>query len=392
MGEVRQLQITQNPTAEQLVAFYGLHNLSNLPHVTIDRALTVPSVFAAVAFLQRTLANLDLFAFRRTDNGDQRLGGRLGQIVSEAPNNEWNAVAMRKYFWGQVFKRGRGLLFIERVNGQPRALYPMDASNTSVRIDSLGRKTYVFGQVSHPARDIIDVPFMLKDDQCSTYSPISRGSKAIQLAIAMNDYGSHFFAGGGIPPMALQGPMPTGQDAMNRAMQDMHASIDTAKNSEKPVFMIPPGYELKQVGFDPDKGQMTEAKRLQNEEIARLFQLPPLFLQDLTHGTYSNTEQQDLHLTKHLIAQWAGEFEQEMNLKLFGPTNSKRFVRHDLQSLMRGDLKSLMEGLATGVQNSLMKPNEGRKRLSLPDDPDGDKLMIQGATVPVGSQGGQNEN
>lgn len=78
---------------------------------------------------------------------------------------------------------------------------------------------------------------------------------------------------------------------------------------------MPPGYSLKSVGSDPDKGQMTEARLFQIQEIARAFQLPPVFLQDLSKGTFSNTEQQDLQLVKHLIGQWAKAFEDELNLK-----------------------------------------------------------------------------
>jgi phage portal protein BeeE len=50
---------------------------------------------------------------------------------------------------------------------------------------------------------------------------------------------------------------------------------------------------------------MIEARRFQVEEIARIYQLPPVFLQDLIGATFSNTEQQNLHARQHLIGQWA---------------------------------------------------------------------------------------
>jgi HK97 family phage portal protein len=129
---------------------------------------------------------------------------------------------------------------------------------------------------------------------------------------------------------------------------------------------------------------MTEARQFQVVEIARVYNLPPVFLQDLTHGTFSNTEQQDLHLVKHLIAQWAKAFEEEINLKVFG-RSTNRFAEHSMDALMRGDFKSRLEALASGVQNALLTPNEGRGLDNRPPLPDGDKLYIQGATVPLGS-------
>jgi len=207
----------------------------------------------------------------------------------------------------------------------------------------------------------------------------------------MGDYASGFFAGGGVPPLALVGPMPAGPDAVKRAQQDIKRAIDGAKSKGDPVFPIPAGYELKPVGFDPAKGQMTEARLFQVQEIARIYGLPPVFLQDLSRGTFANVEQQDLYLVKHLIAQWAKAFEDELNLKLFG-RRSKVFVEHELDGLMRGDFKTRMEGLAQGIQNALLTPNEGRGLLNRGPLPKGDELLVQGATVPLGTQPAQPGN
>jgi HK97 family phage prohead protease len=114
------------------------------------------------------------------------------------------------------------------------------------------------------------------------------------------------------------------------------------------------------VGFDPAKGQMTEARLFQIQEIARAYGIPPAFLQDLSRGTFANVEQQDLNLVKHLVAQWATALEGEMNLKLFGRLNNNRYVEHNLDGLVRGDLVARMTALSQGVQNAILMPNEAR--------------------------------
>jgi HK97 family phage portal protein len=173
---------------------------------------------------------------------------------------------------------------------------------------------------------------------------------------------------------------------MKRALVRREAAIDEARKSGKPITAIPPGYELKPIGLDPEKGQMVEARRFQVEEIARIYSLPPVFLQDLTNGTFSNTEQQDLFFVKHLVGQWAQALEEEMNLKLFGQRNGGRYVEHNLDGLLRGDFATRMAGLATGIQNAVLTPNEARALENRPAMPEGDDLLIQGATVPLGSQ------
>lgn len=371
-------------SSEAFVAFFGV-NAANLPSVTIDSALNVPAVWAAVAFLSRTLAALPLHAYSQGKTGPKRVTGKLATVIHEAANPGMDAFRFRQYFWQQVFTGGRGLAWIERKASNVEALWPLDPSKVAIKRAGFAT-VYTFDGKDIPAADIIDVPFMLKADGLSHYGPINMASKAIQLALAMNDYASQFFAGGGVPPLAMTGPLPAGAEAMKRAMADVHRAIDAAKKSDKPIFPMPPGHEIKPIGFDPAKGQMTEARRFQIEEIGRTYQLPPVFLQDLTHGTFSNTEQQDLHLVKHLIGQWVQALEGEMNLKLFGRDSNRRYVEHNLDGLQRGDFASRMAGYATAVQNSIRMPSEIRDMENLPFVPGSDVLMVQGATVPLGSQ------
>jgi len=378
----------ENPTvpvsSESFLAFFGLTG-TNLPAVTIENALTVPAVTAAVTFLSRTLAALPLHAYKKTKDGSEKISGRLETIVHENPNDHMDSFKFRQYFWQQVFTGGRGLAWIERNGREIEALWPFNPSKTVV----LRRGFDVFYQSDgkeYPAADVIDVPFMLRGDQTGSFGPIMLASKAIALALSMNEYGAKFFSGGGVPPLALEGPLPAGPEAMKRAMADVSRAIDAARANDKPVFAMPPGHKLTPVGFDPEKGQMTDARRFQIEEIARAWQLPPVFLQDLTHGTFTNTEQQDLHLTKHVIGQWCTALEGEMNLKLFGRFSGNRFVEHNLDGLMRGDFATRTAGLAQSVQNAIRTPNEVRALENLPSLPEGEKLLIQGATVPLGSQ------
>lgn len=372
-------------SAANFLQFFGI-DAGNLATVTVDNALRVPAVAAAVNFLPSTLADLPLHAYRRTGKGSERLKGKLETVIHENPNPDMDSFKFRKYFWQQVFTTGRGLAWIERSGpASVEAIWPFNPATVTIRRQA-GRLTYVHEGRDYPAEDVIDVAFMLKANQTDHYGPIAIAAKAIQLALAMNDYASGFFAGGGVPPLALVGPLPAGPEAMKRAQGDIKRAIDTARDGNSPVFPIPAGYELKPVGFDPEKGQMTEARLFQIEEIARVYQLPPLFLQDLSKLSYSNAEQQDLHLVKHLIAHWAKALEGELNLKLFGRMNGNRYVEHNLDGLMRGDFKTRMDGLAQGVQNALLTPNEARELENRPAMPDGDALLIQGATVPLGAQ------
>ena len=89
----------ENPTvpvsAKDFLSFFGVQS-GNLPAVTIDSALTVPAVSAAVTFLASSLANLPLHVYRAKEENGERYRGPLQRILNEAPNDEWNSYAWRK--------------------------------------------------------------------------------------------------------------------------------------------------------------------------------------------------------------------------------------------------------------------------------------------------------
>jgi HK97 family phage portal protein len=372
--------------------FKGWDLPSSSNAATPAMALTATPVFAAVDFLSSAMATMSRHVMRKDGEGSARVAGGIANILDGNINDEWSSFRWVKYSFWQTLTGGRSFTWIERPNGQILNLWPLDPCNVEVkRVD--GRTVYEYTEngrkIAYPAADIIDLPFALESDQLTHISPLDKGKTAIGLILAMEKYASGFFAGGGVPPLALEGPMPTGANTMSRMMADVNRAIDGAKAEKKPVFPMPPGYSLKSVGFEPEKGQMTEARRFQVEEIARLYNLPPWFLQDLTHANFANSENQDLHLVKHTLAHWVRAFEQELNLKLFGRRNASRWVEINMDSLLRGDFKTRAEGVARLIQSGVYTPNDGRKYiggLSASDDPNADKLHMQGATVPLGTQ------
>lgn len=388
----REQRSLENPTIpisashSDFMSFFGLAlNKIGLPAVTIESAFEVPAVLDAVNFLSGTLAGLPLHAYEKVEGEADRIDGELQMLLNEAPNSDWSSYDWRKYMWQQVFTGGRGSTWIERAGEKIMGLWPMDPTLTTVRRQG-GRKFYRFEGRDYPAADVIDVTFMLKANQIDVWGPIAKGKTAIGLAIAMNSFAAGFFAGGGVPPLALEGPLPQGAEAFKRAGADIQRAIDLAKESGSPFFGMPPGHKLSPIGVDPEKGTMTEARLFQIQEIARLFDgLPPAFLQDLSKGTFANTEQQDLQLVKHNLGRRAKQFEDELNLKLFGQRGRRLKAKHNLDGMQRGDFKSRNEGLARAIQTGQLTPNEARALEERPPLPNGDVLYIQGATVPLGS-------
>ena len=372
---------------EQMVMFGG-QSASGVV-VNTDSALGVPAIWSAVNFLAGTLAGLPLNVYRRSGANRTKVGGPLATLLHDAVNEETSSFDWRKQMFESVFTTGRAFTFIERTpSGNITNFWLLDPSGVTVKRQA-GRTLYEYKDddlsATYKASEIIDIPFMLKPDGLGHRGPIATNKDVIGLGIAATNYGSRFFQNGGVPPFVVTGGFQSGA-AMKRAADDLEDAVKKAAKEDRQALTLPTGLEIKPIGSDPEKSQLVELQRFMIEQIARIYSMPPTFLQDLTHGTFSNTEQQDLHFVKHTIKRWVEQFEQELNLKIFGRSRVNRFAELNMDGLLRGDFKSRMDGYATGIQNAILKPNEARRRENLPDEPDGDTLLVQGATVPIANQ------
>jgi len=121
------------------------------------------------------------------------------------------------------------------------------------------------------------------------------------------------------------------------------------------------GLKYKQNQLTMQDAQLIEQLRWQLQQICSVTRVPMASVQDLTNGTYSNTEQQDLQLGKHCIAPICVNTERVVRHKIFAkaPTYYGRF---NLDGLLRGDYKTRTEGEATLVRAGIMARNEARSQ------------------------------
>lgn len=393
-AETRDANI-ENPaipvSAANILEFFGLGDaLGNVTGevVTTETALSVPAFWCGVNFLGGTIAGLPLQVYRKAKDGRKKVDNGVALVLGKAVNEETTSFAWRKDGCDQLFTEGRWLTYVEKdARGNVVNLWPLDDGKTICKRVN-GRKVYTYTgggrSIDYPARDVVDIVVMKKRNGIGHYRPVSVHRETFAQALAAMKYGSRFFQNGGVPPFTVSGPIKSAA-GVDKAGKDLTQAVMDAARLRRNAIALPEGHEVKSIGVDPVKMQMLEIRRFLIEEFARILGLPKVFLMDLTQGTFTNTEQQDLQLVKHYVKRWIEQIEEELNLKLFG-RESDYYVRFALDGLMRGDFLSRMQGYAAAIQNGVMKPNEARALEERENDPDGDYLMIQGATVPIRNQ------
>lgn len=371
--------------------FGSWHSVAGVD-VTIEKAMGITPFWAGVNFLSATIASVPLYLFNVTVNGQEKAENNpLSGILNEAPNEEMSSFKWRQLAMVSLLHHGRSYGYIElNKAGRVMNIWPLEYAKMTVeRKEGKLRYTYKDDgrQTVYASSEIIDLIWMPKADGLGHFEPVNTLKNALGLSMAMEEYASKFFQNGGVPPLQLIGPLNS-PGAVSRAKTDIADALKEATKDRTPILPMPLMHELKQIGFEPEKGQLTEARRFQLEEIARILDLPPVFLQDLTHGTFSNTEQQDLHLVKHTIRQWFRRWEDELNLKLISRRSRKTRIRFDEDELLRGDFKTRMEGYAKGVEVALITPDEGREAMGWTRrGGKADGLFMQGAMMPIDKLG-----
>lgn len=395
-AKVRQIQSDRNLLIEWINQAF-----SDTAHVTPQVAQTCVPFFASLNFLATSVANLPLHMYRRTpDGGKERITDGMATTVGRFWNPDMSAYDGLDWTVRQACLHGAAYVRIYRSQrGDVVNLYPLEEANMEVGRAN-GQKYYLYhpgergvvpsggfpsgGREDIPPRDILDIPFALDDNLLDVVSPVERCKSAIALALALERYASSFFRSGGIPPILVKREHMT-PEAATRFNQDMNRALKGAQERGDLMSSIPDTTEIVPTTVaNPTSAQMIESRRFATEEISRVLGVPPILINDLSKGTYNNTEQQDSQFVKHTLSKWARKLESQMNLKFFGP-NSNRFVEFDLKAVERGLFRERIEGLARQIQSGMITPNEARATENMPPaaDENADKLFMQGATMPL---------
>ena len=79
------------------------------------------------------------------------------------------------------------------------------------------------------------------------------------------------------------------------------------------------------------------------------------------------------------------QYEEEINYKMATEEEQESgfYYKYNEKVLFRTDSKTQMEYLKNGVGGSIIKPNEARRKLDMPDAEGGDELFANGNIVPL---------
>jgi transcriptional regulator with XRE-family HTH domain len=134
--------------------------------------------------------------------------------------------------------------------------------------------------------------------------------------------------------------------------------------------------------IDPEAAQLLDARRYTMLEVAMMLGVPLTMLGDLSRGTYTNTEQQELQFRRTTIAPIAENWQQELDCKLT-PDDSYEWKFY-FHSLDNADTTAKLAYYQSGRNWGWLTANEIRENEHLQPVPHGDETIQPLNMVPMG--------
>lgn len=373
--------------------------------VTIEGAMSLPAVWAAIRVLADGIGTLPLETYQQKPGGGKIKAYRekTYSLLRERPNPEmtgvelWSLVVAHLNSWGDAFIGKRWL----SADVVPDELWPIRPDRVRVTRENGVKKFYLRDSAlgtedptPYTSADILHIKGISLDG-FTGISPIGMMRQAIGHGLALEEYGNRFFSNGAIPKVILTHPDELGKDAGDRIKEDWNSKYRGTQNAHK-VAILEEGMDIKQVSMPLDDAQFVEQNRFSVQQIARIFKLPVSAIGGETADslTYKTIEGDDLRLAKHGFRPWTVKIEHALHNDPDITPRPSLFQEFDFDAFLRADstARSNYYQKALDPQKGWMTPGEVRQEENLPPDPQFDKrpeptpTPAPGQTPPPGDQ------
>lgn len=362
------------------------------PGATSPRAAeTLAAVTAAVSLISGTVGSLPLHLYRRTADGRERESGHyLARLLHDAPNEWQSSLEFREQLTAHALLFGNAYAeCIYNDAGRLVALHPLHPDRVQVSVAATGRLVYDLSD-ANGARRRLTADEMLhlrdrSDDGIVGRSRIARAARSMALATAVAQAIESSFGNGLRPSGVVESAGVLSTEAWERLRKAFESQFSGAANTGK-VLPLDKGMSFKPLSPNLADAQAVEALGWSVEEVARLFQVPPVML-GARGDSYSSTVALAVHFVTHTLRPWLVRWEQALARQVI--TQPDLYAEHSLDGLLRADPKVRADVHHLALADGWMTVNEVRRLENLAPLPNGDLPTPRTLPGPSGALSGE---
>lgn len=364
-------------------------------NISEESAMKFSAVSTCVGVISNDIGMLPLELRKYRDASNPNKGSDiafdhpLSYVLSTKSNNMMTAFNYKERLMSDILLSGNHYSYKEFNNkGQVVGLKPLDWQLVEIKELEDGNIYYFYkdsndGVLKFSRDEILHVAgygngFMGK-------SPIKIKMDAIGLGLAAEQFASEFYsqglnAGGVIT-------LPTKIKDAEGLRKELHEKYEGLGKSHK-TLVLEDGMTFQKLTMPLKEAQFIETRRFQTLDIASWYRMPPKMLQDHTHSTYSNNEQQSLDYSKHTLLPWTERIENFCNCYLLTKKNiaDGYFVQFNFDTLLKADSKTRADVNHIKRQDGVITANEWRKMdgMNPRDEKEADMLLVNGNMRSIG--------
>lgn len=351
---------------------------ANGMYINHDTALSISAVYSCVRVIAEGIAALPLPLYKRLPDGgkEREKDHPLSILLSFAPNKWQTKFEFWEMMTGHVCLRGNAYARkIKGSNGYTIALIPLDPDRMKIGQKADSTLIYEYRNLQgetllYSQNDILHLRG-LSTDGFSGLSPLALHQRVFSNAIMSDQYSISFLQNAAQPSGALKHPKflsDPARENLKKGIRQAHSGPNNAGN----ILILEEGMEWVKLGVTQRDAQFLESRKFTNNDIARIFRVPPHMIGDLERATFSNIEQQSIDFVVNTLTPWLVRYEQAMWRDLI-PDEEKEthFAEFLVAGLLRGDMQARYNAYVQGLNNGFLNADEVRSFENLNPIPDG---------------------
>lgn len=335
-------------------------------------SLQIPSVYACVNVLSRTLSSLPLFVYKRLGESGGKIRAPdhpLYRVLHDEANPEMTAMTWRETSCGHLYLWGNSYSEIEYDDlWQVKAIWPLRPDHTWPQRDLQTGELFYYCWIAKsnqvvklPAWRVLHVPLFGFDGLIGK-SPVRLMMDTFGMSAATIQYGAKFFANGANASGVLTHPKTLSKEAQERLREAFDARYKGLSNSHR-TMVLEEGLKYERVGIPPEEAQWLESRKFNRSEIASIYGVPPHLIGDLEKSTNNNIEHQGIEFQTITMRPLCVRYEQELTRKTLSEKEKRQyFVEHNMDGLARGDMASRYDAYSKAINGGWMNPDEARAK------------------------------
>lgn len=393
-----------NKSDRQTVELNNLYKFLGIDPGTDEKILSEATYFACLKILSEAIGKMPLKLLRYNEkNGVVTMREHyLYKILHDRPNpymtstSFWSTVEYNRNHWGNAYVWIQGA-------GEKLKLWILPSEQVEVWYDdakaladqpdiyylySAGDKVYKFGseEILHfkSSNSLDGIVGISVQDQLKT--TIGGSIKSQKMVNKM--YESGFTA------KAVLNYTGSLSDANVQTLVqniESYAKGELKDEGVENIIPIPLGFNLTPLNVKLGDNQFIEVKQYTSGQIAAAFGIKPYQYNDLTKSSYASAEAQQLSFYVDTLLYIIKQYEEELSYKLLTSEEVDQgyHFKFNVAVILRADLATQINTLSVGVSNFIYTPNEARAMLDLEAKEGGDRLLGNGASIPVDMAGTQ---